>query len=76
MRPNFDLGRAVLNSGRVVSFSRAVSISGSTVSISSRSENDKSGAKRSVKAESCPRPRTKAKVMLREAISEKKHQRF
>ena len=44
-------------------FSRAVSIS-------SRSDKIKVGAKRGAKADSCPKPRTKVKAMPRKTIAE------
>ena len=47
-------------------------ISGRPVSISSRSENEKSGALRGASADSWQGPRTKVKTMPRKTISEKK----
>ena len=47
-------------------------ISGSAVSISGRSENNKRGAKYCAKADSRPGPRTKVNSMTKEDISEKK----
>ena len=63
--------RVVLNSARAVSISnRAVLISDKTL-FDFQQVNDNFGAKRGAKANSCPRPQTKVKVMSREAISEK-----